>query len=157
MMTYSSIKDKSMKKYFQIILIALTVLVCGMTASAQTTSGQRLSREELAVRQANYIARELALDGTTTQKYVDAYCQYQRELWNLGPRRGLTTEQRLERSQQILDLRKKYNAIYRGFLSEQQLEKAYKIEKRLIDRMGGHKGPKHHHRNQQKRLTGNIS
>lgn len=135
-----------MKKFFQIVLIALTVLVCGMSASAQTSSGQRLSREELAVQQAKYIAKELALDVATTQKYVDTYCQYQRELWNLGPRHGLTTEQRLERSQQILDLRKKYNTIYRGFLSEQQLDKAYKIEKRLIDRMGSHKGPKRHHR-----------
>lgn len=135
-----------MKKYFQIIIIALTVLVCGMTASAQTTSGQRLPREELAVEQAKYIAKELALDEATTQKYVETYCQYQRELWALGPRRGLTTEQRLERSQQILDLRKKYNAIYRGFLSEQQLDKAYKYEKLLIDRMGSHKGPKRHHR-----------
>ncbi len=135
-----------MKKFFQFILMALIVLVGAMTASAQTTSGQRLSREELAVNQANYIAKELALDRTTTQKYVDTYCQYQRELWNLGPRRGLTTEQRLERSQQILDLRKRYNTIYRGFLSEQQLDKAYRIEKRLIDRMGGHKGPKRHQR-----------
>lgn len=135
-----------MKKYFQITLIALTVLVCGMTASAQTSSEQRLSREDLAAQQAMYIAKELALDGTTTHKYVDTYCQYQRELWNLGPRRGLTTEQRLERSQQILDLRKRYNAIYRGFLSEQQLDKAYKIEKRLIDRMGNKKGRKHNHR-----------
>ena len=135
-----------MKKYFQIILIALTILVCGMSALAQTSSGQRLSREELAVQQAKYIAKELAFDGATTQKYVDTYCQYHRELWNLGTRRGLTTEQRLERSQQILDLRKKYNTIYRGFLSEQQLDKAYKIEKRLIDRMGRHKGPKRHHR-----------
>jgi len=117
-----------------------------MSALAQTSSGQRLSREELAVQQAKYIAKELALDGATTQKYVDTYCLYQRELWNLGPRRGLTTEQRLERSQQILDLRKKYNTIYRGFLSEQQLDKAYKIEKRLIDRLGSHKGPKRHHR-----------
>lgn len=144
MTTYSSIKDKNMKKYFQIIIIALTVLACGMSASAQTTSGQRLSREELAVQQAKYIAKELALDGTTTQKYVETYCQFHRELWNLGPRRGLTTEQRLERSQQILDLRKKYNTIYRGFLSEQQLDKAYKIEKSLIDRIG--KRPKHHHK-----------
>ena len=135
-----------MKKFFQIILIALTILVCGMSASAQTSSGQRLSREELAVQQAKYIAKELALDGATTQKYVDTYGQYQQELWSLGPRRELTTEQRLERSQQILDLRKRYNAIYRGFLSEQQLDKAYKIEKSLIDRMGRHKGQKHPHR-----------
>lgn len=135
-----------MKKYIQIILIALSVLACGITVSAQTASGQRPPREELAVRQAEYIAKELALDEPTTRKYVDTYCQYQRELWNLGSRRGLSTEQRLERSQHILDLRKKYYTIYRGFLSEQQLDKAYRIEKRLIDRMGRHNRPERQHR-----------
>ena len=105
-----------------------------------------MSREELAVLQAEYIACELALDSATTHKYVDTYCRYQRDIWALGPRRGLTTEQRLARSQQILDLRKKYNAIYRGFLSEQQLDKAYRLEKQLIDRMGTHKSPKYKRR-----------
>ena len=117
-----------MKKVFSLFFMALIVLVGAMTASAQTTSGQRLSRDELAVNQANYIAKELALDRTTTQKYVDTYCQYQRELWNLGFASRADNGQRLERSQQILDLRKRYNMIYRGFLSEQQLDKAYKIE-----------------------------
>lgn len=128
-----------MKQLLQTIIIAIVVMASGMSAMAQANSSQRLSREELAVKQAQYIARELAFDKSNTDKYVETFCQYRNEVWALGPRKNLTTEQRLERSQQILDLRKKYNAIYRGFLTEQQLDRAYKLEKRLLNRMGKNK------------------
>lgn len=138
-----------MKQLFRIILIAIMIVASGATAVAQNNSGQRLSREELATKQAQYIAHELALDESTTNKYVETYCQYQREVWALGPRKGLTTEQRLERSQKILDLRKKYYRIYSGFLSEQQIDKAYKLEKKLLDRMGKGNGKRKNHRNRR--------
>lgn len=125
------------------------VVASGTAAMAQVDSGQRLSRGELATKQAQYIARELALDEPTTNKYVETYCQYQREVWALGSRKGLTTEQRLERSQKILDLRKKYYHIYSGFLTEQQIDKAYKLEKKLLDRMGKGKGKRNNHRNRR--------
>ena len=128
-----------MKQLLQTIIIAIVVMASGMSAMAQANSSQRLSREELAVKQAQYIARELAFDKSNTDKYVETFCQYRNEVWALGPRKNLTTEQRLERSQQILDLRKKYNKIYRGFLTEQQLDRAYKLEKRLLNRMGKNK------------------
>ena len=107
-----------MKQLLQTIIIAIVVMASGMSAMAQANSSQRLSRKELAVKQAQYIARELAFDKSNTDKYVETFCQYRNEVWALGPRKNLTTEQRLERSQQILDLRKKYNTIYRGFLTE---------------------------------------
>lgn len=138
-----------MKQLFRLILIAIIVVASGATAIAQNNGGQRLSREELATKQAQYIARELALDESTTNKYVETYCQYQREVWALGSRKGLTTEQRLERSQKILDLRKKYYHIYSGFLTEPQLDKAYKLEKRLLDRMGRSKGKRNNHKNRR--------
>ena len=128
-----------MKQLLQTIIIAIVVMASGMSAMAQANSSQRLSREELAVKQAQYIARELAFDKSNTDKYVETFCQYRNEVWALGPRKNLTTEQRLKRSQQILDLRKKYNKIYRGFLTEQQLDRAYKLEKRLLNRMGKNK------------------
>ena len=128
-----------MKQLLQTIIIAIVVMASGMSAMAQANSSQRLSREELAVKQAQCIARELAFDKSNTDKYVETFCQYRNEVWALGPRKNLTTEQRLERSQQILDLRKKYNKIYRGFLTEQQLDRAYKLEKRLLNRMGKNK------------------
>lgn len=138
-----------MKPLLQIILIAIAVMANGMSATAQADSGQRLSREDLAVKQARYIARELALDQPTTDKYVETYCQYQHEVWALGSRKNLTTEQRLERSQQLLDLRKKYNAIYSRFLTEPQLDKAYRLEKRLIDRMARNKPKSKNHNNRR--------
>ena len=138
-----------MTKLLRTILIAIMVVASGTAAMAQADSGQRLSREELATKQAQYIARELALDEPTTNKYVETYCQYQREVWALGSRKGLTTEQRLERSQKILDLRKKYYHIYSGFLTEQQIDMAYKLEKKLLDRMGKGKGKRNNHRNRR--------
>lgn len=138
-----------MKQLFRIVLIAIMIVASGATAVAQNNSSQRLSREELATRQAQYIAHELALDEPTTNKYVETYCQYQREIWALGSRKGLNTEQRFERSQKILDLRKKYYRIYSGFLSEQQIDRAYKIEKKLLDRMGKGNGKRKNHRNRR--------
>lgn len=138
-----------MKQLFRVILIAIMIVTSGATAVAQNNSGQRLSREELATKQAQYIAHELALDESITNKYVETYCQYQREIWALGPRKGLTTEQRLDRSQKILDLRKKYYHIYSGFLSEQQIDKAYKLEKKLLDRMGKGNDKRKNHRNRR--------
>jgi len=138
-----------MKQLLQVVLIAIMVVASGATAMAQNSGSQRLSREELATKQAQYIAHELALDEPTTNKYVETYCQYQREIWALGPRKGLTTEQRLDRSQKILDLRKKYYHIYSGFLSEQQIDKAYKLEKKLLDRMGKGNDKRKNHRNRR--------
>lgn len=138
-----------MKQLLQTIIIAIVVMASGMSAMAQANSSQRLSRKELAVKQAQYIARELAFDKSNTDKYVETFCQYRNEVWALGPRKNLTTEQRLERSQQILDLRKKYNTIYRGFLTEQQLDRAYKLEKRLLNRMGTNKSKSRNHINRR--------
>lgn len=138
-----------MKQLLQTIIIAIIVMASGMSAMAQANSSQRLSRKELAVKQAQYIARELAFDKSNTDKYVETFCQYRDEVWALGPRKNLTTEQRLERSQQILDLRKKYNTIYRGFLTEQQLDRAYKLEKRLLNRMGKNKSKSRNHINRR--------
>ena len=138
-----------MQQLLQTIIIAIVVMASGMSAMAQANSSQRLSREELAVKQAQYIARELAFDKSNTDKYVETFCQYRNEVWALGPRKNLTTEQRLERSQQILDLRKKYNTIYRGFLTEQQLDRAYKLEKRLLNRMGKNKSKSRNHKNRR--------
>ena len=128
-----------MKQLFKTILLAIMVVACGTSAMAQANNNRKMSREDLAVKQAKYIAHELAFDEATTGKYVDTYCQYQQELWKLGPKHGLTTGQRLERSQQILDLRKRYHTIYSGFLTEQQVERAYQIEKRLLYRMSKNK------------------
>lgn len=124
-----------MKQLVKTLLIAIMIMVSGTMAMAQTGNMQKLSREELAVKQAQYIAHELALDEAASDKYVEVYCQYQRDLWNIGPRKSLTTEQMFDRSQHILDLRKKYYKKYKSFMTERQIEQAYKLEKRLLNRL----------------------
>lgn len=110
------------------------IAACGMSAAAKDTDSQKLAREKLAVRQASYIAGKLDLDKETTQKYIDTYCRYQQKIWDLGSEKGLNTEQRLDRSQKILDLRKKFYKEYKKFLTEEQIEKAYRLEKQIFDR-----------------------
>lgn len=136
------------------------MLVCAssLTAMAQSNQKQRISREQLAQKQAQYIASQLALDDATTAKYVATYVDYQKEVWALGPRMGkkgnateADTEARMkarfERSQKILQLREKYYQRYSKFLTAKQIERSYQIEKQMMKRLGRrHAGPRQHAR-----------
>ena len=133
------------------MVIAIAMLFTSINMSAQSNNQQRLSREELAEKQARHIAHELALDDTTTEKYVATYKAYQQEVWALGPRVKRhsavnTTEAeaeqankaRMERSQQILDLREKYYKEYSKFLTQKQIERAYELERKSMGRLARH-------------------
>ena len=118
-------------------------LFVSMTLSAQP-GGKKLTREELAVKQAGYISRELAFDEETSKKFEETYCDFQRELWALGPSLGKQQsenpneeemKQRFERSQKILDLRRKYYAIYSTFLTQKQISRMYEIERDMMRRL----------------------
>lgn len=100
------------------ILVALTLLMSVLTLQAQVSGKQRISREQLAETQAQYIAKDFAFDDATTAKFVATYCEYQKELWAIGPRpkkaqnetlsekqAEAQMQQQFSRSQRILDLR----------------------------------------------------
>lgn len=132
-----------MKTIFRTIIAASFALLMSMTLSAQP-NGKKISREELAVKQAEHISTELAFDDATSRKFRETYCNFQRELWALGPSLGKQqTEnpseeemrQRFERSQKILDLRKKYYDIYSTFLSQKQISRVYEIERDMMRRL----------------------
>ena len=91
---------------------------------------------------ANYIANQLALDDATTHKFVDTYCDFQKELWAIGPRmkqnrKGATTDahDRFERSQKILALREKYYKRYSTFLTQKQIQRVYELERQMMRRL----------------------
>ena len=122
-------------------------LFVSMTLSAQP-NGKKISREELALKQAEHISTELAFDGATSKKFKEAYCSFQRELWALGPSLGKQQsenpneeemKQRFERSQKILDLRRKYYAIYSTFLTQKQISRMYEIERDMMRRLSQQK------------------
>lgn len=72
-----------MRQLATMMVIAIAMLFTSINMSAQSNNQQRMSREQLAEKQARHIAHELALDDATTQKYVTTYCAYQKEVWAL--------------------------------------------------------------------------
>lgn len=121
-------------------VMAAVAIFLSMSLSAQDNT-RRISREDLAVKQAEHISSELAFDDATSKKFKETYCDFQQELWALGPGLGKQQsenpgedemKQRFDRSQKILDLRKKYYDIYSTFLSQKQISRVYEIERDMM-------------------------
>lgn len=141
-----------MKQTFKILLLFMIATITTANANAQSKE-RRINREELATVQAKHIAGELALDDATTQKFVEAYSNCQREIWALGSKPGTKNnsseaevgeniQKRFDHSQKILDIRKKYYAEYSKFLTQAQIEKLYKIERNMKKRLQNKKSNK---------------
>ena len=136
-----------MKSIFRILLFAMAMTAFCASAYAQKDSRQRMTREQLAETQAKYIAQKMEMDGTTSEKFVETFCRFQKEIWALGPRpkrevscrTDAETEQaikeRFAHSQKILNLRHKYYEEYSKFLSQQQIVRVYELEKKMMDRL----------------------
>lgn len=150
-----------MKNIVKTMLVALILVACSTAMNAQGSDNQRMSREQMAEAQAKHIAGKLGLDDGTTKKYVETFCDYQKEIWALGPRHhhkkgaemtDAETEQeiqaRFDRSEKILDIRQKYHKRYSQFMTPKQIDRAYQLERETMKRMhkhgkkGGHHGPK---------------
>ena len=132
-------------------VMAVVAIFMSMSLSAQDNT-QRISREELAVKQAEHISETLAFDKATSDRFKEVYCNFQKELWELGPNHGKQRsdnpsedemKQRFERSQKILDLRKKYYDIYSTFLTQKQISRVYEIEREMMRRLAP-QDRKHH-------------
>ena len=137
-----------MKKVNLVCLIMGMVWLFVGSVSAQGNEKKRPSREQLAELQARHIAGSLALDDATAKKFVDAYRDYQQEVWNSGTSmkkrvvaQSLTDaeiekniKERFAHSRKLLDIREKYYDVYRGFLSPKQIQRVYELEKQVMKR-----------------------
>ena len=144
-----------MKKILGILMMVVTMMTVSTSVFAQAANQkQRLSREQLAEKQAQYIAHDLGLDDMTCSKFIDTYTQCQKEVWALGPRphhkkgdmkSDAQTEQeikqRFEMSEKILDIRQKYYKKYSQFLTQQQIQRVYELERQMMKRFA-QKGPR---------------
>ena len=111
-----------MKKILGILMMVVAMMTVSTSVFAQAPNQkQRLSREQLAEKQAQYIAHDLGLDDKASSKFINTYTQFQKEVWALGPRphhkkgdmkSDAQTEQeikqRFEMSEKILNIRQKY-------------------------------------------------
>ena len=141
--------------------VNLVCLIMGMvwlfvgSVSAQDSEKKRPSREQLAELQARHIAGSMALDDATAKKFVDAYRDYQQEVWNSDAsmrkkeNQSLTDaeiekniKERFARSRKLIDIREKYYDVYRDFLSPKQIQRVYELEKQVMKRFENKAGNK---------------
>ena len=138
-----------------LMMTAVSTQVVAMDNDKQQEK-KHMSREELAVRQGQKIAHQLALDDATSQKFQQTWQEYQKELWALGPKhhqkggrpdatdgdkkeretKNITEAEaekmiknQFEHSRKLLDLREKYYKQYSKFLTQKQILRVYEIER----------------------------
>ena len=148
-----------MKSLMKINMVALMVFAFCTIGMAQNEQ-QRMSREQLAEKQAKHIAQELSFDEATTQRFIETYCACQQEVWALGPRQKAepatdeeaeqAIKERFERCRAVLDLREKYYEEYSKFLTQKQIFRVYELEHQAMDRLNKHRehNQKGHERHQ---------
>lgn len=137
-------------------LVAALMLMGTTTISAQNNQRQRLTREELADKQARHIAQTMAFDEATTKQFVETYTACQKEIWALGTRMKGARKQanaqqqteveakqdiarQFERSEKLLQIRQKYYAEYSKFLTQNQIKRVYVLERRMMKRLANHR------------------
>ena len=135
-----------MKNIIRLLLLAVALTAFSGTVSARNNK-QRLTREQLAEVQAKHIAKEMAMDKATSQRFIKTFCQFQRDIWALGPRpkqshsqmtdeeTGQALKARFAHSRKILDLRQKYYAIYSEFLTQKQIQRVYELERQMMEHL----------------------
>ena len=145
-----------MKRIVSILMVVVMMSVTTSVLAQTPNKKQRISREQLAEKQAQHIAHDLAFDEKTTVRFIETYTECQKEIWALGPRpyhkkgevkTDAQTEQeikhRFEMSEKILNIRQKYYKKYSQFLTQQQIQRVYEIEKNMMRRFAQHaKGTK---------------
>ena len=136
-----------MKNIIKVVVLIVAMMASNANLYAQKVEQQRITREQLAETQAQFIANEMAMDDETTRQFVETFCQFQKEIWALGPRpkrekshlsdkeAEQAINERFAHSQKILDLRKKYYLKYSKFLTPTQIEKVYVLERRMMNRL----------------------
>ena len=145
-----------MKTIMKLWLVAALMMIGTATISAQNNKRQRLTREELADKQARHIAQTMAFDEATTKQFVETYTACQKEIWALGPRmkgarKQANTQQQteaeakediamqFERSEKLLQIRQKYYAEYSKFLTQNQIKRVYVLERQMMKRLANHR------------------
>ena len=135
-----------MKNIIRLLLLVVSLTAFSGTVSAQSNK-QRLTREQLAEVQAKHIAKEMAMDKATSQRFIKTFCQFQRDIWALGPRpkqshsqmtdeeTGQALKARFAHSRKILDLRQKYYTIYSEFLTQKQIQRVYELERQMMEHL----------------------
>ncbi len=165
-----------MRKYILLVIAMMTMTVSNVSASTDYNAAdnndkpaqpcqrpqdgkqrQRLTREQLAEKQASYVVKQLGLDEATAKKFTDVYMRNQKEVWeampprpergpqaapgknaNQTPKTDAESEKQIKNefamSEKLLNIRQKYYKEYSKFLSQQQILRVYEIDRQMHER-----------------------
>ena len=132
-----------MKRILSILMMVIAMMTVTTSVCAQAPNQkQRLSREQLAEKQAQYISRNLGLDEKTNAKFIETYTDYHKKgEMKTDAQTAQEIKQRFEMSEKILNIRQKYYKKYSQFLSQQQIQRVYELERQMMKRFA-QKGPR---------------
>lgn len=75
-----------MKRIISYMLMLVAFVAFSTPTFAQNNTKQRKTREQMVEAQAQHIAKTMAFDDATSTRFVKTFCEYQKEVWALGPR-----------------------------------------------------------------------
>lgn len=75
-----------MKRIISYMLMLVAFVAFSTPTFAQNNTKQRKTREQMVEAQAQHIAKTMAFDDATSARFIKTFCEYQKEVWALGPR-----------------------------------------------------------------------
>lgn len=138
-----------MKKYLFMVMIAVMMLSGSTTVNAQVAQNGKervhLSVDQIIQKRTGKMVQTLMLDDATSAKFIPVYSQYLKDKMEcriMKPKRmGMDVNAKTDaeidqmiqdnfaQSRKILDIREKYYAKFRKFLTPKQIMKIYQAEK----------------------------
>lgn len=153
-----------MRTFFKLLLLTIAMMVCyPIHAQQPQERKQRMSREQLAEKQARHIAERLKFTDEDTKQFVATFTDCQKEMWQLHPHKpkdkGERTEAQAKQSikdqfaisEKILRIRQKYYKKYSSFLTQTQIQQVYAEEKKMMERFMHHHNKDGEHKPPQRR------
>lgn len=131
-----------MKQVWRGWLCMILLVVISVNVQAHSQDKQRVSREELAMKQAKHIAVDLGFNDDLTKKFVETYARCQKEIWEARGQvkrpksEEVKTEEEIKqqilnsfaRNRKLQDIREKYYNEFSKFLTQKQISKVYERE-----------------------------
>ena len=74
-----------MKNIIKVLALAIAMVTISTSTYAQKNERQRMTREQLAETQARFIVNKMAMDDSTATRFVETFCQFQKDIWALAP------------------------------------------------------------------------
>ena len=138
-----------MKKYLFMVMIAVMMLSGSTTVNAQVAQNGKervhLTVDQIIQKRTEKMVQTLMLDDATSAKFIPVYSQYLKEKMDcrvikpkhMGMDVNAKTDAEIDQmiqenfaqSHKILDIREKYYAKFRKFLTPKQIMKIYQVEK----------------------------